>query len=600
MLDGDSVFLTGAPGAGKTYVLNEFVRRAERTGKRVAVTASTGIAATHIGGTTIHSWSGLGIRDQLGSYERQWLASNDRLRKRYNATDILVIDEVSMLHGARLDMVNEACKLLRENELPFGGLQVVLVGDLFQLPPVMRGGGPDDFVHLSAAWRELAPKICYLTEQHRQQGDMLLELLEAMRGGELDPQHVEALQARLGERPAEAAVTKLFTHNVDVETINQKQLAGLLTESKMYTSSASGAAAKVEQLAKSILAPEQLTLKVGAEVMFVANDFAKGFVNGSRGQVVDFENGWPLVRLAATGRTIKVEPHGWTLTEDGRKRAEIAQLPLRLAWAITVHKSQGMSLDAAEIDLSKSFTPGMGYVALSRVRSLDGVYLAGMNRLALELHPAIFEVDRELKRLSAELAGRTADAEAEAERADEMAAAALAYDEALFEQLRAWRLQRARQEKVAPFIIAHDTMLKELAAHRPLTEQQLLGIKGFGPKKRAAYGADMLAIIREHSSDAPAASGEAALADVRNSIDVVDRQLLELLKQRQDLVTAIADIKQQYRLAVHDPVRQQQILDQALAQAQQLGLAEPYIRQLIDLLHTQSVQFQTAQHAKTE
>ena len=181
MKRGDSVFLTGPAGSGKTYVLNQLIQDLKRRKRQVAVTASTGIAATHIGGTTIHSWSGLGIRDQLNAHDRTWLAGNDRLSKRYNSTDVLIIDEVSMLHGARLDMVNEACKLLRKSDEPFGGLQVILTGDLFQLPPVNRGGGPDDFAHTSAAWQELAPNICYLTEQPRQQGDALLDLLSAMR-----------------------------------------------------------------------------------------------------------------------------------------------------------------------------------------------------------------------------------------------------------------------------------------------------------------------------------------------------------------------------------------------------------------------------------
>src|ERR1700760_1623196 len=127
MMSGKSVFLTGAPGAGKTYVLNQFIKQAVRTGKNVAVTASTGIAATHIGGTTIHSWSGLGIKDFLTDWDRERLQSTERLVKRYNAADILVIDEVSMLHGQRLNMVNEVAKLLRKSDKPFGGLQVVLV-----------------------------------------------------------------------------------------------------------------------------------------------------------------------------------------------------------------------------------------------------------------------------------------------------------------------------------------------------------------------------------------------------------------------------------------------------------------------------------------
>jgi ATP-dependent exoDNAse (exonuclease V) alpha subunit len=141
--------LTGEPGAGKTYVLNEFVRRARKRRRRVAVTASTGIAATHIGGSTIHLWSGLGTRDTLTSKARDRLFLNDELRRRYRQTDVLVIDEVSMLHGVRLDLVNETCQLLRESDAPFGGLQVVLVGDLFQLPPVTHGDEAADFVHQS-------------------------------------------------------------------------------------------------------------------------------------------------------------------------------------------------------------------------------------------------------------------------------------------------------------------------------------------------------------------------------------------------------------------------------------------------------------------
>ena len=374
MLSGQSVFLTGAPGAGKTYVLNEFVRRATRQHKIVAVTASTGIAATHIGGTTIHSWSGLGIRDSLNDWDRERLLATDRLVKRYNATDILVIDEVSMLHGARLDLVNEVCKLLRKNDAPFGGLQVILVGDLFQLPPVSRYGELVDFAHLSAAWAELSPRVCYLTEQHRQyESDGLLDLLNAMRRGEVNEFHETMLRERLTQHPDEStAVTRLFAHNIDVESINQKHLDQLTNESKLYTMQTKGVAAKVEQLAKSVLAPAELVLKKGAEVMFVANNFQAGFVNGTRGQVVSFKDDLPMVELT-NGRIIRVEPHSWSLTEDDKKRAEIEQLPLRLAWAITIHKSQGMSLDAAEIDLGKSFAPGMGYVGLSRVRSLDGV-----------------------------------------------------------------------------------------------------------------------------------------------------------------------------------------------------------------------------------
>jgi hypothetical protein len=516
MLSGASVFLTGPPGAGKTYVLNGFIRRAAKPspiggpGKNVAVTASTGIAATHIGGTTIHSWSGLGVKDFLSDWDRERLQSNERLVKRYNAADVLVIDEVSMLHGKRLDMVNEVCKLLRKNQAPFGGLQVVLVGDLFQLPPISRGGELVDFAHTSAAWQELAPQVCYLTEQHRQQDDGLLDLLNAMRKGEVDDFHEEMLRQRMNaQADEETPVTRLFTHNVDVESINQQHLLALDSEVKVYEMESRGAAPKVEQLMKSILAPERLELKKGAEVMFVANNFGAGFVNGTRGRVVGFKDGSPLVELLSNSRLVRVEPNSWALEEDGKKRAEISQLPLRLAWAITIHKSQGMSLDAAEIDLSRSFTPGMGYVALSRVRSIDGVYLKGINNLALAMHPQIFAYDGEL-RTASDMLAESIDDLPEDEPAGEdgehggseggnVAETAADYDEELFAKLRAWRLDQARAKSVAPFMVAHDAALQELARVKPVTVQKLMGVKGFGSKKIDQYGEGILQVVAGHA-----------------------------------------------------------------------------------------------------
>jgi ATP-dependent DNA helicase PIF1 len=492
LAEGHSVFLTGAPGAGKTYVLNEFIRRSLGSGKTIAVTASTGIAATHIGGTTIHSWSGLGIKDSVSDWDKENLAKNDRLIKRYNGADVLVIDEVSMLHGKRLDMVNEVSKLLRKSDRPFGGLQVILVGDLFQLPPISRGGETVDFVHLSPAWDELGPKICYLTEQHRQIGDGLLDLLEAMRKGDINELHESALQERLRIKlPEGEIVTRLYSHNMDVDSINERHLKDIEEQGVVYEMQVSGQTAKVEQLQKSVLAPERLELKKGAEVMFVANNFAAGYVNGTRGRVVDFVDDLPLV-LLPNNRELKVERHSWKLEEDGKTRAEVAQLPLRLAWAITIHKSQGMSMDAAEIDLSRSFTPGMGYVALSRVRSMEGVYLVGINRTALQMHPMIYEFDAQMRIDSEALANITEDIGAvDTVKKDENEA----YDKKLLEDLKAWRLSRAKKDNTSTFIVAHNSMLEELARRKPQTSQALLGVKGFGQGKLDKYGTEILAIL---------------------------------------------------------------------------------------------------------
>ncbi|MCA9325374.1 AAA family ATPase [Candidatus Saccharibacteria bacterium] len=499
MLDGQSVFLTGAPGAGKTYVLNMFIERAKRRGKRVAVTASTGIAATHIGGNTIHSWSGLGIKDYLSQFDLERLKNNDRLIKRYNSTDVLVIDEVSMLHGKRLDMVNQVCKLLRENDQPFGGLQVVLVGDLFQLPPVSRNGEPDDFVHRSVAWQELAPQICYLTEQHRQTevGDGLLDLLEAMRRGDVNELHEALLQSRLGKQPdQDHAVTKLYSHNIDVDSINNRQLQALPGQKHTYQMTTSGSKQKIETFTKSLLAPVTLTLAVDAEVMFVVNNPAKGFYNGSRGRVVDFDDEYPVVELYS-GREVIVEPHDWSLVEDGKTKASATQLPLRLAWAITIHKSQGMSLDAAIMDLSRSFTPGMGYVALSRVRSIDGVYLAGINNMALQLHPDIYTFDTQVRESSNALATVTEDAP---DSDPEAEAPIIVLDDELLRKLKAWRLKRAKADSLPAYIIAHDSALEALAVRPPTSIAELRATKGFGPKKAEAYGEDILSLIHHYQS----------------------------------------------------------------------------------------------------
>ncbi len=495
-MGGESVFLTGAPGAGKTYVLNQFVGRTMRAGKRLAVTATTGIAASHIGGTTIHSWSGLGIIDKLTSDDLKRLGGSERLVKRYNSVDVLVIDEVSMLHGRRLDMVNELAKLLRSNDAPFGGLQIVLVGDLFQLPPINRVGEEFDFIHLSAAWAELNPRICYLTEQHRQAGnDDLLSLLEAMRLDEITEDHGSLLQERLNAMPgAQTVLTRLYSHNIDVDAINQRHLDALPGVSKTFEMQRTkGSRTKLEQLTKSLLAPEVLELKIGAEVMFVANNFAEGFVNGSRGTVVEFDRPTPVVKLM-NGRKISVEPYSWSLSEDSKVRAEVAQLPLRLAWAITIHKSQGMSLDAAEIDLSRAFTPGMGYVALSRVRSLAGLYLKGINAMALRMNPVVHELDSALRSASSELAVHSSDIADEVIRDK----SGPIVNEALFLKLKKWRSERAIADKLPAYIIAHDAALSAVAAAMPASSQQLLALSGFGSRKVEAYGSEILAIVTGH------------------------------------------------------------------------------------------------------
>jgi ATP-dependent DNA helicase PIF1 len=260
--------------------------------------------------------------------------------------------------------------------------------------------------------------------------------------------------------------------------------------------------------------------------MFVANNVGAGFVNGTRGKVIGFKEDQPVVELAS-GRKIAVSPHSWKLEEDGKVRAEVAQLPLRLAWAITIHKSQGMSLDAAEIDLSKSFTPGMGYVALSRVRSLDGLYLAGINRMALQMPPQIYEFDRTLRAASTKLSDQTEGTPEELEAPEEPKQQV---NPELMARLKSWRIERARSDSVPAYVIAHDSVLELLAVKLPSSHQALLGIKGMGGRKIEQYGDDILRLVADHTG---------------KSIDVVkptdgwdikhDELLKKLVKQKQPL-----------------------------------------------------------------
>ncbi len=396
---GKNVYLTGAAGSGKTYALNEYISYLKNRGVSVAVTASTGIAATHIGGVTIHSWSGIGIKDTLDDRDVEHLISKEHLYKKFEKTKVLVIDEVSMLSSRLFDAVERVCRAMKRSEEPFGGMQVVLSGDFFQLPPIAKEGGEAEFIHKSEAWKNMDARVCYLDEQFRQSDSSLEKILNEMRSGCVSPESKNKLMEIRGNNSASlksVSPTRLYTHNIDVDAENERELEKLEGKARVYEMSSSGKAHIAESLKKGILAPETLRLKKKAAVMFIKNSFDEGYVNGTLGVVEDFDNtGFPIVRTFS-GDKIFVSQAEWTVEEEGKVLAKVEQLPLRLAWAITVHKSQGMSLDAAEIDLSKAFAPGQGYVALSRLRSLSGLSLRRLNDMALAMHPRAMEVDERL------------------------------------------------------------------------------------------------------------------------------------------------------------------------------------------------------------
>ena len=259
---------------------------------------------------------------------------------------MLIIDEVSMLSPRMLDSVERVCRALKRKEDPFGGMQVVLSGDFFQLPPIVRDGSEVEFVNISDAWRSMDIRVCYLEEQFRHDDRTLEAILNEMRTGEVSSA-TRAMLTTLGKKKMKEDIvpTRLYTHNADVDAENDRELAKLPGALQVYEMNTKGRSNLVLTLKKSVLAPETLRLKKDAIVMFVKNSFDEGYVNGTLGIVEDFDEGLPIVRTFS-GTRISVHTTRWEIEEDGKTLALVEQLPLRLAWAITIHKSQGMSMDA--------------------------------------------------------------------------------------------------------------------------------------------------------------------------------------------------------------------------------------------------------------
>jgi len=402
---GKNVFLTGAAGSGKTYVLNKYIQYLKENNVGVAVTASTGIAATHLQGVTLHSWSGIGVKDSLTQNDLEKLLSSSRIKRNYKNTKVLIIDEISMLHKHQLDMVDTVARYVLNKDIAFAAMQVILCGDFFQLPPVSAGFPSEEiqFAFEGDAWESAGFHVCYLQEQHRQGDDPLLAILNDIRSGTAGEHTKVPLRTRYKKEPLGATkATKLYSRNINVDSINERELANLQGQEKTFSMTTTGFSALVEGLKKTCLAVEHLKLKIGAEVMFIKNDTAGRYVNGTRSIVVGFDqkSGWPVVKTFDND-TITAYPEDWKYEDNGIVRATLSQVPLRLAWAITIHKSQGMTLDAAEIDLGDAFEPGMGYVALSRVRSLNGLKLMNLNEMALTVHPKILQQDNTFKEGSA-------------------------------------------------------------------------------------------------------------------------------------------------------------------------------------------------------
>ena len=400
---GNNVFITGSAGTGKTYLLNKFTFYLKSRKIIPTIVAPTGIAASHLQGQTIHSFFSLGIRDTVDDYYIDSLLDKKYLQTRFSKLKVLIIDEISMVSPEIFSSIDRILRAFKKNDNPFGGVQTILSGDFFQLPPISKVVKEKRFAWQSPSWKELELKTCYLQEKFRQDDNVLISILDEIRSGKVTSASYDLLNSRLEKKlDIDFTPTKLYTHNIDVDRINNDELNKLNNTSHTFKYKSEGTQKNIEKIFKSSLVLEEMVLKKDAVVMFITNNHELGYVNGTTGVVIDSdkESGLPIVKTYS-GSVIRLKLEDWTIENDkGSITAKVSQVPLKLAWAITIHKSQGMTLDSAEIDLSKTFEVGQGYVALSRIKNIDGLRLMGLNDKALSVDPLILHIDDRIKAAS--------------------------------------------------------------------------------------------------------------------------------------------------------------------------------------------------------
>lgn len=385
--EGRNVLVTGPAGSGKSALLDAM---RERYGRALAVTASTGIAALNVRGSTLHRFAGL-IKGE-GTAEaiaEKILTSMPRAAANITRCSKLAIDEISMISGQLFEKVDRVFQIVRGNPEPFGGVQLILFGDFLQLPPVSKDiWNPATFAFEPEAWQRAGIEVHLLTRVFRQSDQDLADAFGRLRFGETNHPSFEMLMRRNCAALPEDGIrpTVIHTHNADVEFLNRQELRKLTTPEFSFKSLDRGQESAMEQLDRDCLAPADLVLKVGAQVMLLANvEPDAGLVNGSLGIVTHLGRG--DIRVKFPAGEVDVQKHSWEVTNNGQVLAERHQYPLRLAYSITAHKAQGLTLDRIEVHLGKVFECGQGYVAVSRVKTLHGLFLRDCKPSSFRAHP---------------------------------------------------------------------------------------------------------------------------------------------------------------------------------------------------------------------
>lgn len=406
-----NIFITGGAGTGKSYLLS---RLKKHYGDRLTLTSTTGISALNIAGQTIHSWSGIGIANTLIKATVERIRRNPQLFGQIITCEMLAIDEISMLDNFTLDYINEVLKEVRESPLPFGGIQVILLGDFFQLPPVSLDQPLRDFCFLSRSWQELNLQTLLLTKVRRQKDLAFAQTLNNIRIGKTGIDDLRLFYKLNNKKTPDCKVLRIFGTNREADEHNalcfaaiDKEVMTFSAVDKLYkydtvgnkkTSEISPALkmsktdkADYMQFDEDCKAPAVLKLKKSCRVMLLKNlDFKLGLVNGSTGEVIGETENHILIKFdngikKAIGREI------FEFIKDGQVKISREQFPLRLAYGITIHKSQGMTFDTLAVHFNKIFAPGQAYVALSRTRTADGLYLSGFDHNLIITSPKVVD-----------------------------------------------------------------------------------------------------------------------------------------------------------------------------------------------------------------
>ena len=390
VLQGKNVLVTGGAGTGKTFFLRQLIDRLRHSSKVIGVTSMTGSSALLIRGTTLHAYLGLGIsKDTITMMNR---IRKFRKRKVWEETDVLIIDEVSMLSKDLFESIDYIAREFRRNPRPFGGIQVVLCGDFCQLGCI----DSDKYCFEATMWSKYIHETVYLTKIYRQHQDLeYAQVLEKVRFGIIDSDVRRVLSERVRPFPKlredGIEATKLYPYRKDVAAVNAMHLRKLIDEGgeRPYEFRVR-CTTKKETIKKMLGDQAHLVLCRNAQVILTVNlDLERGLVNGSRGVVIGFELGMPIVRFV-NGVVRTMEYYTYNIEEDGKQVSTYAQVPLILGWAITIHKSQGMTLDYVVTELSNIFDYGQGYVTLSRVQRSEDIFIAKIDFSKLKCNPKVY------------------------------------------------------------------------------------------------------------------------------------------------------------------------------------------------------------------